>query len=70
MIETESNMTQYRLSLENIRKAIKNPMRALDEVILGYCCRLPLAVINSKYTIGTNVFDKEWDVLIITTSGV
>jgi len=58
-------MTQYKLSLENIKKAIKNPKRAFDEVILGYGYRLPLTVINGFHTIGTNIFDKEWDLLII-----
>jgi hypothetical protein len=58
-------MTQYELSLENIKKAVKSPKRAFDEVILGYGYRLPLTIINGYHTIGTNIFDKEWDLLII-----
>jgi hypothetical protein len=58
-------MTQYQLSVENIKKAVKNPIRLLDEVIIGYSCRIPLSIINSRHTIGTNIFDNEWDVLII-----
>jgi hypothetical protein len=50
---------------KKIRKAIKHPIRAMDEVAFNYIYRLPVSIINSFYPIGTNVFDKEWDMLII-----
>jgi hypothetical protein len=56
---------KYELSKENIKKAIRHPVRALDEVALDYLYRLPSTLINSRYTIGTNIFDEDWDVLII-----
>lgn len=58
-------MTQYELSLENIKKGIKHPVRAIDEVALEYVYRLPATALNGFHTIGTNVFDKDWDVLIL-----
>lgn len=58
-------MTQFEWSLENIKKGIKNPARALDEVALDYVYRLPVATINGFHTIGTNVFDEDWDILIL-----
>ncbi len=58
-------MLRYKVSLENIKKAVKHPIRALDEVILEQVYRLPVTLWNSQHTIGTNIFDREWDVLII-----
>jgi hypothetical protein len=58
-------MATYELSFENIKKGIKHPVRALDEVVLDYAFRLPMATLNGFRTIGTNVFDRDWDVLIL-----
>jgi hypothetical protein len=58
-------MTNYEWSFENIKKVINHPIRALDEVALDYAYRLPVAIFNGFYTIGTNVFNKDWDILIL-----
>lgn len=58
-------MTNHELTLENIKKGIKNPTRVLDEVLLDYIYRTPMIGLNSVRTIGTNVFDREWDVLVV-----
>lgn len=58
-------MPKYNLTLENIRKGIRHPKRVIDEVVLEYAYRLPLTLLNSKIKIGTNVFDREWDILVI-----
>lgn len=58
-------MSQYEFSLENIKKGIKHPVRALDEVALDYIYRFPVAKINGFDTIGANVFDRDWDILIL-----
>lgn len=58
-------MTKYELSLKNIKKGLSNPMRAVDEVAVEYAYRLPSTILNGYRLIGTNVFDKDWDVLII-----
>lgn len=58
-------MTSHKLTLENIKKGLKNPTRVLDEIVLDYVFRTPMVGLNSIQTIGTNVFDREWDVLIV-----
>jgi hypothetical protein len=58
-------MPNFELTLENIKKAIKSPTRAIDEVVLDYAYRTPAVGLNGIRTIGTNVFDQEWDVLIV-----
>jgi hypothetical protein len=56
---------EWDLNWSNIKKAANNPTRIVDEVILYYLLRSPLTAVNSQCTIGTNIFDKEWDVAII-----
>jgi len=51
--------------VEKVKKGIKNPLRVVDEVVFKYIFRLPTSLFNSLYPIGTNVLDKEWDILII-----
>ena len=58
-------MIGHSLTLENIKKGIKNPTRVIDEIILDYMYRTPAVWLNGVQTIGTNVFDREWDVLIV-----
>jgi hypothetical protein len=58
-------MAKYELSVENVKKALRNPSRAIDKVLLEYLLRLPVTLLNSKHTIATNVYDRDWDVLIL-----
>lgn len=58
-------MPQHDLTLENIKKAVKNPTRILDSIVFDYMIRSPAVVVNSFRTIGTNVFDQDWDMLIV-----
>lgn len=51
--------------LKNIKKGIKNPIRVLDNVVFEYVYRTPAIGLNAFRTIGTNVFDEEWDALIL-----
>ncbi|MDZ7731069.1 MAG: hypothetical protein U5K37_09320 [Natrialbaceae archaeon] len=44
---------------------MRHPSRVFDQLILEYVLRTPLIAANSVRTIGTNVFDREWDVLIL-----
>ena len=53
------------ISLENIKKSIRNPKQAVDTTLLEVGIRLPITYINTKTTIGTNVFSQDWDVLIL-----
>jgi hypothetical protein len=56
---------EWDLNWTNIRKAIDNPSRIVDEILLYYLLRSPATAINSQHTVGTNIFDEEWDMLII-----
>lgn len=58
-------MRGHELSRENILKALKNPSRVFDEVLLDYAYRAPAVALNGYRQIGTNVFDEEWDVLVV-----
>jgi hypothetical protein len=58
-------MAKYELSVGNVKKALSNPSRAIDKILLEYSIRLPATLLNSKRTIGTNVYDRDWDVLIL-----
>ncbi len=53
------------LDREHILKGLKNPSRVVDSVLLDYLYRIPAIAVNGHRTIGTNVFDREWDVLIL-----
>lgn len=59
------NIAGWNLNLSNIKKAVNNPSRTIDELVLYYLLRFPMTVTNSQHTIGTNIFDREWDVAII-----
>jgi hypothetical protein len=56
---------EWDLNWSNIKKTVNNPSRTIDELVLYYSLRSPMTVTNSQHTLGTNIFDKEWDVAII-----
>jgi hypothetical protein len=58
-------MAKYDINLENVKKGICNPDRVFDEVILEYSYRTISSIINSNKTIGTNIYNRDWDVLIV-----
>lgn len=58
-------MNQYGITLDNIKKGLRNPTRILDDIIFDYTYRTPSIILNSYKTLGTNVFNKEWDLLIV-----
>ena len=58
-------MLRKSLALENIKKGIKRPTEAIDETLFEVLYRAPATYINTKTTIGTNVFSLDWDVLVI-----
>jgi len=58
-------MNSYDINVENIKKGLKNPSRILDEIVLEYVYRAPMVALNGYSTIGTNIFDREWDTLIL-----
>lgn len=58
-------MFKFDLSLENLKRAFSNPFQIVDEIVLQHGYRIPSTVYNAKRGIGTNVFSKEWDLLVI-----
>lgn len=58
-------MLKHGFSVENIKRGLSNPFLVFDEVVLQHIYRVPSAYVNGKYQVGTNVFDREWDVLVI-----
>jgi len=58
-------MNRHDINIENIKKGLKNPSRVLDEIVLEYIYRAPMVALNAYNTIGTNVFEREWDMLVV-----
>lgn len=58
-------MFKHDITKGNIKKVFNNPFQAFDETILQHFYRVPSTIINNHVGIGDNVFDREWDVLIL-----
>lgn len=58
-------MLKHGLSWKNVKRGLRNPYLLFDETVLQHLYRVPSAAINSRWTIGTNVFSRDWDVLIL-----
>ena len=58
-------MLKHNVTTENINKAVKNPKQAFDKTVSELILRTPITYLNTVSTIGTNVFSREWDVLIL-----
>lgn len=56
---------KYDVTVENVKKGVRDPGRVVDEIVYEYALRAPLTVVNGSHTLGTNVFDREWDVLVV-----
>lgn len=61
------------IGLDKINKGIKNPKAALrfayNNILRQNLYRVPLTYVSTRSTIGTNVFSKDWDVLILLDTG-
>jgi len=58
-------MLKHNLNWENIKKGLRTPRQALDATVSELALRTPLTYLNTKATIGTNVFSRDWDALIL-----
>lgn len=58
-------MLKHDLNWDNIKKGVKNPKQAIDNSLSEIAVRTPLTYLNTKMTIGTNVFSRDWDVLVL-----
>ena len=58
-------MFKFDLTLENLKRGLSNPYQLFDEIVLQHGYRVPSTVYNARRGIGTNIFSREWDLLII-----
>lgn len=58
-------MFKFDLTLDNLKRGLSNPFQLIDEIVLQHGYRIPSTVYNMKMGIGTNIFSKDWDLLII-----
>lgn len=58
-------MFKFDLTLDNVRQGLSNPYQIIDEILLQHVYRVPSTVINARRGIGSNIFSREWDLLII-----
>lgn len=58
-------MLRHELNINKVKKAINRPRQAVDETLFELAYRIPMTYVNTQRTIGTNVFTKDWDVLIL-----
>ena len=58
-------MLRHDITWSNIKKGFQNPRQALDDTVIEAGIRIPATYINTKWTIGTNIFSKNWDVLVL-----
>ena len=56
---------QHDVNWENVKRGIKNPIQAFDQLVLEHIYRVPVVFLEDRFGVGTNVFEKEWDLLII-----
>jgi len=48
-----------------MRKAIRSPRQAFDKAFYEPFYRIPVTYLNTNHTIGTNIYEREWDLLIV-----
>jgi hypothetical protein len=58
-------MLKHNLNWENIKKGLRTPRQAIDGTVSELALRTPLTYLNTKTTIGTNVFSRNWNLLIL-----
>ena len=58
-------MLRHGISLENIARGVRNPRQAIDATAFELLYRVPSTFLNTRTTIGENVFDRDWDLLIL-----
>lgn len=58
-------MLRHSLNLHNLKKGIRNPKQAVDATVFELFYRLPLTYLNTKISIGENIFQRDWDLCIL-----
>lgn len=56
---------QHDLTWENVKTGLKNPMLAVDQILLEHFYRVPVVLLEDRLSIGTNVFSLDWDLLVL-----
>lgn len=58
-------MLKHDFTIENIKKGLKHPRQAFDKTVSELAIRVPMSYLNTVRTIGTNVFSRDWDILVL-----
>jgi hypothetical protein len=58
-------MFKFDITIENLKRGISNPYQIFDELVLQHGYRIPSTIYNTQRDIGTNIYKKDWDLLII-----
>ena len=53
------------LTWENITAGLKNPLLVFDQLVFEHAIRAPAVLLEDRLSFGTNVFEAEWDLLIL-----
>jgi hypothetical protein len=56
---------QHDLTWENLKTGLRNPTLAFDQIVLEHCYRVPVVLLEDRLSVGTNVFEREWDLLVL-----
>lgn len=56
---------QHDVTWENIKTGLRNPFLVFDQLVLEHAYRVPVVLLENRFSVGTNVFDEGWDLLII-----
>lgn len=58
-------MLGHDIGIDKLRKASNAPRQAFDATVYELFYRIPVTYINTLTTVGTNIFTRDWDVLVI-----
>jgi hypothetical protein len=56
---------QHDLNWKNVKTGLRNPMLAVDQILLEHLYRVPVVLLEDRLSIGTNVYERDWDILVI-----
>lgn len=56
---------RHDIDWKNIKTGLRNPFLVFDQLVLEHLYRVPVVLFEDKISIGKNVFDESWDLLIL-----
>jgi hypothetical protein len=54
-----------KITWENVVTGVKNPLLLFDQLVLEHAIRVPTVLLEHRFSLGANVFEEEWDLLVI-----